>query len=230
MVRNPRSITAGNAANGQGGHPMHRLIARLGVAIVLVASVASPVTAASPHQLDPAQMIPPLNPDYAPWVCTETGDGSVCRGEFSDAWSAEDLGTEGLACDGQSIYTTGRHHSQFARWHLPDGRATRTIVQHSDSEVWTLAPEGSGPAIHIFGYWTEHYTYPVPGDRDSRIETWTGADWQATAPRFGVVFHDVGFLRFNPGVGNGIDYTHGPTDSDHGDLDLVIDDICAALG
>lgn len=209
---------------------MVRLIATLSIAVLLVASVGGSATAASPHQLDPGQMIPPLNPDYAPWVCTETGEGSVCRGAWTDEWSGGDLGPEGLACDGRSIYTTGRHDSQAARWHLPDGRATRTIVRHSDTEFWTLTPDGSGPAIHIFGYWTEHYTYPIPGDRDSRIETWTGADWQAIAPGIGVVFHDVGLLRFNPGVGEGIDYTHGPTDSDHGDLDLVIDEICAALG
>ena len=206
---------------------MLRVIARLGIAVLLVASLAGTAAAASPHQLDPAQMTPPLNPDFGPWICTETGQGSVCRGEYHDAWSGGDTG---LGCGGQAIYSTGVYDSQSARWHLPDGRATHTFFQNSVVETWTLSPDGDGQWINISGHWNQHYIYPVPGDRDSRVETWTGADWQATAPGFGVVFHDVGLLRFNPGVGTGIDYTHGPTDSDHGDLDLVIDDICAALG
>ncbi len=205
---------------------MLHVIARLGIAILLLGAVAGPAAAASPHQLDPAQMIPPLNPGFDPWICTATGQGSVCRGENDDTWAGADIG---LACDGQPIYSTGSYTSKGARWHLPDGRAIHTFFNDAVVETWTLAADGSGLAIKVTAHKNEHYTYPVPGDRDSRIETWTGTDWQATAPGFGVVFHDVGFVRFNPGVGTAIDYTHGPTDSDHGNLDLVSDDICAAL-
>ena len=71
--------------------------------------------------------------------------------------------------------------------------------------------------------------YPVPGDINQRVLTITGADWQATAKGVGVVFHDTGPLRFNPGLDNGIDFTHGPHDSDHGDLDLVLPAVCGVL-
>lgn len=226
MIRQRQPVASSIAATRQEGHHMLRRIARLGIAVLFVASVAGTATAASPHQLDPDQMIPPLNPAFGAWICTETGSGSVCRGELHDAWSGEDTG---LACDGQAIYTTGVYDSQGTRWHLPDGRATRTFFQDAGVETWTMSPDGTGRAINVSGHWEEHYVYPVPGDRDTRIETWTGPNWQVTAQGTGLVFHDVGFLRFNPGVGEGIDYAHGPTDSDYGDLDLVIDDICAAL-
>ena len=205
---------------------MFRFVARFTVTVVLLGAIAGPVTAAPPHQLDPDQMIPPLNPAFGPWICIETGDGSVCRGESHDAWSGEDTG---LACAGQAIYTTGTYDSRGARWHLPDGRATHTFFQNAGVETWTLSPDGSGPSLHVSGHWNEHYVYSVPGDRDVRVQTDTGADWQVTGQGVGIVFHDVGLWRYNPGVGTGIDYTHGPTDSDHGNLDLVIDDICAAL-
>ena len=206
---------------------MLRILARLGISILLVGAVAGPATAASPHQLDPAQMIPPLNPDFGPWICTDTGQGAVCRGDNDDTWTGADIG---LACDGQPIYGTGWYTSEGVRWHLPDGRALHTFFKNASLETWTLSADGSGRTVTVKGSWNEHYVYPVPGDINQRVLTITGADWQATAKGVGVVFHDTGLLRFNPGRDNGIELTHGPTDSDHGNLDLVLDDICAALG
>ena len=205
---------------------MLRVIARLGIAVLLVGAVVGPVSAASPHQLDPDQMIPPLNPDFGPWICTETGQGSVCRGEFHDAWNGADTG---LTCDGQAIYGSGFYDSQAARWHLPDGRALHTFFKNNYGETWTLSPDGDGRSVKITAAWNQHYVYPVPGDLASRVETITGTYWQVTAKGVGVVFHDVGLLQLNPGIDTGIDYNHGPADSEWGNLDLVLDDVCAAL-
>jgi hypothetical protein len=151
----------------------------------------------------------------------------VCRGESHDAWEAADTG---LTCGGATIYTSGAFDAQAARWHLPDGRAIHTFFQNADHETWTLSPDGTGPSVQVKGTWNLHYVYPIPGDIDTRVETLTGADWQVTARGLGVVFHDTGFVKFNPGLGDGIAYTHGPTDSDHGNnLDLVMPAVCAAL-
>ena len=85
-------------------------------------------------------------------------------------------------------------------------------------------PDGQGqgqlePALRV----------PGPGcPRDPRL-TITGADWQVTAKGYGLVFHDTGLVRFVPGGDDVIDITHGPTDSDHGNLDLVMPAVCAIL-
>jgi hypothetical protein len=205
---------------------MHRILATLGAAILLAAVLPSAVAAASPHQVDPAGMTPPLNPDFGPWICTDTGGGPICRGEEHDSWSGEDTG---LRCGAQAIYSTGRFDSQATRWHLPDGRAEHTLFKNQATETWTLSPSGTGRAVNVKGSWQQHYVYPIPGDRPTRVMTITGADWQVTAKGYGLVFHDTGFVRFLPGSEDQIDYAHGPTDSDHGNLDLVIAEVCAIL-
>jgi hypothetical protein len=64
---------------------MRRPIAILSTALLLNGVLAAGVQAASPHQVDPSTMTPPLNPAYDPWVCTVTGAGPVCRGHAEDA-------------------------------------------------------------------------------------------------------------------------------------------------
>ena len=106
---------------------MRRSIALFAATTLMAIAIAIPVSAASPHQLDPAQMIPPLNPDFGPWICTDTGQGAVCRGDDDDTWTGADIG---LACDGQPIYGTGWYASEAVRWHLPDGRALHTFFKN----------------------------------------------------------------------------------------------------
>jgi hypothetical protein len=205
---------------------MRKLLAITAAAALLTISLASSVQAASPHQVDPAGMVPPLNPAFGPWICTVTGSGPVCRGSNEDSWTDADTG---LVCDGQAVYATGSYSSNGTRWHLPDGRAVKTFFNNSSVETWTLSPTGTGAEVRVMGHWDQHYVYPIPGDLDSRVETITGADWQAVAKGVGVVFHDTGFVRFQPGVDTPIDISHGPTDSDHGNLDLVMPAVCAVL-
>ena len=205
---------------------MHRILATLGAAILLVAVLPSAVAAASPHQVDPAGMTPPLNPAYGPWICTDTGGGPICRGELHERWANED---SGLTCGTAIVYTTGFHDTQAVRWHLPDGRAEHTYFKNLSLETWTLSPTGAGPTVKVKGSWNLHYVYPDPGVLATRVLTITGADWQVTAQGYGLVFHDTGLVRFVPGGDDVIDITHGPTDSDHGNLDLVMPEVCAIL-
>ena len=83
--------------------------------------------------------------------------------------------------------------------------------------------------MKVRGSWNLHYVYPIPGDRGTRVTTITGADWQVTAKGYGLVFHDTGLVRYVPGTDDVIDFTHGPTDSDHGNLDLVVPEVCSIL-
>lgn len=195
-------------------------------ALLLTMSLATGAQAASPHQVDPGLMTPPLNPDYDPWICTVTGGGPICRGSTSASWVNDPLP---FGCGAATIYTTGSFSSAGSRWHLPDGRATHTVFQNAATEHWTLSPTGGGPTVNVKSTWIEHFSYGVPGDITTRIKTVTGADWQATAPGAGVVWHDVGLVRFEAGVDGGIDLTHGPHDSNHGDIDIVLPAVCAVL-
>jgi hypothetical protein len=194
----------------------------------LAISIAIPLSAqgASPHQVDPAGMTPRLNPALGPWICTDTGGGPICRGSRSDAWTNAD---SGLRCGDDAVYTTGDVQSDGVRWHLPDGRATHTFFNNLSTETWTLSSTGAGPSVNVRGTVNEHFVYPDPGDRTTRVRTITGADWQVTATGYGLVFHDTGLVRFVPGTGDVIDFTHGPSDSDHGNLDLVMPEVCAIL-
>jgi hypothetical protein len=205
---------------------MRRTIMLLTAALAISIAMPLGAQAASPHQVDPAGMTPPLNPSYGPWICTDTGGGPICRGSLSDAWTNAD---SELRCGDDVVYTTGDFHADAVRWHLPDGRATHTFFKKQTTEVWTLSSTGAGPSVKVRGSWNLHYVYPDPGDRSTRVLTTTGADWQVTAKGYGLVFHDTGLVRFVPGTDDVIDFTHGPTDSDHGNLDLVMPEVCAIL-
>jgi len=205
---------------------MRRTIMLLVAALAISIAIPLSAQAASPHQVDPAGMTPPLNPDYDPWVCTDTGAGPICRGSLSDAWTNIDSEQR---CGDAVVYTTGEFHADGVRWHLPDGRAIHTFFENQDTETWTLSSTGAGPSVTVRGRWNLHYVYPDPGDRSTRVLTNTGADWQVTATGYGLVFHDTGLVRYVPGNDDEIDLTHGPTDSDHGNLDLVMPEVCAIL-
>jgi hypothetical protein len=204
-----------------------RTLSIVAMSLLLAATLTSGVSATSPHQVDPGGLTPPLNPAFGPWICTRTGAGSVCRGAASDAWSVADTG---LACGNRPVFTTGSFQADATRWHLPDGRATHTFFNNKSSEVWSLSPDGQGRVVNLRVQWQEHFDYPDPGIRATRVRTTTGSYWQVTAPGYGLVWHDVGYARFVPGSNDEIAVTHGPTDSDYGNLDLVLPAVCAILG
>src|SRR3954453_12032730 len=93
------------------------------LATLVLALVAAPAVATSPHTVDPATMTPTLNPNYAPWTCILAGTGITCTGEEDLAYTNEAIG---LQCDGRDVYATGVQRSKFVRWHDLDGRALKT--------------------------------------------------------------------------------------------------------
>jgi hypothetical protein len=205
---------------------MRTPVAILLAAILVVAAPASVTIAASPHQVDPGLMTPPLNPDYPVWTCTSTGAGPICRSSLHDAWANLDTG---LTCGGRPIYETGTYESDPVRWHTPDGRALKTFDPETLDADWSLSPTGAGPTVHLFSQWNLHFEYGVPGDRSTRVLTGTGSYWQVTAKGYGLVWHDLGLVRFVTGSQDEIAFTHGPTDSNYGNLDLVLPKVCEIL-
>jgi hypothetical protein len=189
---------------------MQRLI-KLGVsATAMVMLLAATAAAKSPHAVDPATVTPPLNPDFT-WSCFDTGSGPACQGTWKHSYANEPID---MTCDGSPVYVSGTGSEHMTRWHLPDGRATKTIVNLSYPEDrLSLSPTGAGPSVIVRGHWNRHYTYPIPGDRSARVLTEVGAVYVATAPGEGLVFHDVGLVRFQPGADfEGIDVMRGPHD------------------
>ena len=60
---------------------------------------------------------------------------------------------------------------------------------------WTLSPTGGGPTVDLFSQWNLHFTYPDPGNRDTRVLTSTGSYWQVTTNGHGLVWHDIGLVQ-----------------------------------
>ena len=189
-------------------------------------AVAGSVVAGSPHTVDPSTQSPALNPGFAPWTCTRTGSGSVCRGSETFDWADADLG---LACDGRAILTTGAATIDAVRHGQSDGLATQTAFHSEVSEVWSLSTGGAGPTLRVRAQFNERFDYPVPGDVASRVYLLTGGYYQVTSPGRGLVWHDAGSTRVLPGPSGPVEVLHGPHDSENGILELILPDACAVL-
>lgn len=177
-----------------------RQTAMLVSALVLLATVlAASAAARSPHQVDPDLMIPPLNPNLAPWTCWDTGRGPICEASVRESFAGEDIGE---TCAGQPIYATGSFTDRVTRWHTPDGRATKTVAAAGARETWSLSADGSGPTISVHWHVSRHYTYFTPGELSDRQLTEAGAWWIATAPGSGLIFRDAGKITYDVGAAN----------------------------
>jgi hypothetical protein len=117
----------------------------------------------------------------------------------------------------------------MTRWHLPDGRATKTVVNSRYLDTLSLSTTGDSPVVHLRAFWNRHYDYPVPGDRSTRVLTEPGAWWLATAPGHGIVFQDTGLIRLLPGAEyDEVDVIRGPHDS-LTDWEGALAAVCAVL-
>ncbi len=197
---------------------------------VLAATALLPSTAAgaaNPHQVDPALMVPTLNPNFAPWSCWEAGSGITCQGSADPSYS-EPIG---LYCDGQEVYVTGTGHERMTRWHTADGLATKTVV-HLDypGDVFSLSPTGDGPSLTISGHFNRHYVYAVPGDLASRTLTEVGAIYLAHSPGGGsLVLQDTGRVTFAPGADFEVVASSGGVHDAYSDPTAIDRVICDAL-
>jgi hypothetical protein len=175
---------------------------RLIAAGALAATALLPATVAeaqSPRHVDPALMVPTLNPSFAPWSCWEAGNGITCQGRVQASYTNEPLG---LQCGGQDVYLTGREDSRMTRWHTADGLATKTVI-HSNfpADTFSLSSDGDGAGLTISGHFNRHYVYAVPGDLGSRTLTEVGAIYLGRTPEGGpLVLQDTGRVTFAPGA------------------------------
>lgn len=166
-------------------------------ALGLVLASTPGAAATSPHTLDPGLMTPTLNSHFAPYTCRQAGPGITCIGENDQSYAHEPIG---LQCDGRDVYVTGVQRARIVRWHDRQGQALKTSLQTNfPADRLTLSASGEGPAVVLAGGWHKHYTYPVPGDLDSRILTETGAMVRLRAPGGGLLFQDTGSVTYVPG-------------------------------
>lgn len=210
-ARTPTRRTARAAAAGTA--------AALGLLLAVPAAQAAPA-----GTVDPALMVPTLNPDYAPYTCWEAGSGIICTGTDDIAYDEP----FGLQCDGQDVWLSGVGTSTIKRWHTADGRATRTQIFSSfPRDVFSLSPTGEGPSFVVRARFNSHYTYAVPGERSSRTLTETGALLLGRSGTGGpLLVHDAGAVRFATGNEDEITFSGGQHDfyDDMGSLDRAICD------
>ena len=120
---------------------MHRMIA-IALTVMLVGAMsAASVQAGSPlPPVDQSTLQPPLNPQFT-YKCWREHGGITCSGTFDPTYENEPIG---IFCDGHEVYITGGGHERLTRWHLADGRATRTIATLDYEDHYTLSPTGGG--------------------------------------------------------------------------------------
>lgn len=203
-----------------------RLVAAGALAVTALLPAAT-ADAANPHQVDPALMVPTLNPNFAPWNCWEAGSGITCQGTADSSYREP----AGLQCDGQDVYISGTGHERMTRWHTADGLATGTVV-HLDfpGDVFSLSPTGDGPSLTISGHFNRHYVYAVPGDLASRTLTEVGAIYLARGPEGGrPVLKDVGRVTFEPGADFEVVASSGGVHDAYSDPTAIDRVICDAL-
>lgn len=200
-----------------------RRIFTLAVATAVMLSLAASPAAAQSSAVDEATLMPQLDPSFS-WSCRDTGGGPICHGSGGEmSYANVDIG---IACAGQPVYLTGSGVAHQTRWHLPDGRATKMITNLRVTDHFSLSPVGEGPRVTGQSRWNRHSTYLEPGDSSTRVLTEIGAVYHATAPGYGLLFHDVGLIRFAPGEPfEEITEMHGPHDlysSGFADLEVAV--------
>lgn len=197
----------------------------LAVTALLPAAVAD---AKPPNQVDPALLVPTLNPNFAPWNCFEAGTGITCKGTYEDSYSGVPIGLE---CEGQEVYLSGTARERMTRWHTADGRATKTVV-HLDypGDLFSLSPTGEGPSLKISGHFNRHYVYAIPGDVTSRTLTEVGAIYLARDADGGrLVLQDTGRVTFEPGADFEVVASSGGVHDAYSDPTAIDTAICDAL-
>ena len=161
---------------------------------VPAAAAASVVAAGSRQEVDPATLIPPLDPEI--FVCFTQGPGIVCDGVQPNAYTEWSPGPD-LACGDRLILLTGFQLETARSWNDAAGRRLRSKVYGRFDERWRL--EGSdGPGLEVHGRWNEDRLWGTPGDVSTRTITVTGNEVWATAPGRGVVFQNAGITRLDP--------------------------------
>jgi hypothetical protein len=159
-----------------------------------LALAAPQATAKSPHTVDPSTLQPALNPDFEPWSCFRAGAGITCQGGYEASYD-DSFGS----CDGRELRVSGTIREFMTRWHTADGLATKTIV-HLDAPADVFSLEGTDETVTLKSHWNRHYTYPVPGDRTTRVLTEVGNIYMGSHPGSGNILHDAGFVQFAPGA------------------------------
>ena len=191
----PSAIAPARPAQRRGGATRRVITVVLALMLLSATGVVS-VQAAAPAPVDQSSLQPPLNPNFT-YTCVREHDGIVCRGTYDPTYVNEPIG---IFCDGREVYVTGGGHETLTRWHLADGRATRTVATLDyPRDVYTLSPMGGGRTAIGSGDWLRLYTYPNPGDKSTRIFTEVGTMQRIADERGHVFWLDRGVIRYVPG-------------------------------
>ena len=184
---------------------LRRLVTAV-AAISLLMLAGTPASASERTPVDPSIMQPALNPTFT-WECWRVDDKTVCDGERHLSWTAADTG---LPCAAGPIYSTGTDDRFLRRWGDAAGRALHSHAVANISETLALSPDGTGRTASAVGYFSQRFTYAVPGDQSTRVEVLSGNDVTVVVPGTGLVIHDVGVKSFD--IDDNVLFAHGPHD------------------
>jgi hypothetical protein len=191
-------------------------------AVCLLILAGTPASASGRTPVDPSIMQPALNPTFT-WECWRVDDTTVCDGERHQAWTAADTG---LLCAAGPVYSTGTDDRFLRRWGDAEGRALHSHGVANISETLALNPDGTGRTGSAVGYFSQRFSYAVPGDLSTRVEVLSGNDVTVVVPGTGLVLHDVAVKSFD--IDGNVLFAHGPHDLLE-DFDGAFAKICDAF-
>jgi hypothetical protein len=189
---------------------MFRSLAVRALVLASLAIGAFAPAAAARSAVDPATLVPPVQPDAA---CFELGGGSVqCEIYVLLEWQNEP--SFELPCG--LVYETRSDERFVTRW-FEDGLLVRRLVHQRAEGSWSLSPTGEAPLVMFSSdtNWGEVYT--VPGDVDSAVGHQRGTDYLIKAANGGVIGHISG-------------RTHGSDEQFEGRMVFDEAALCEALG
>jgi hypothetical protein len=199
-----------------------RRLATAVAAVCLLILAGTPASASGRTPVDPSIMQPALNPTFT-WECWRVDDKTVCDGERHLSWTAADTG---LPCAGGSVYSTGTDDRFLRRSGDAAGRALHSHGVANISETLALNPDGTGRTGSALGYFSQRFTYAVPGDQSTRVEVLSGNDVTVVVPGTGLALHDVGVKSFD--IDDNVLFAHGPHPLLE-DADAAFAKVCDAL-
>jgi hypothetical protein len=158
---------------------------------------AVPAAAANHKQVDQANLMPALDPGFAPWSCVKTGQGTTCKGGYTETY--EGVGT-GLLCAGEEVVVAGTIREQATRWFDAEGRATRSSTRvDAPADELSLPSAGDGRVVTNVSHFSRHRQYATPGDPGTSVLTEVGLIYSIRGSDGSVLLQDAGTVTFAAG-------------------------------
>jgi hypothetical protein len=142
------------------------------------------------REVDESQLVPELNPMFAPWDCKLRKDGPVCTGAWLLDTGWEEL--DDIPCDAPLwIRSVFDRHS--TRYYDHDNLNYRREARANDIEYLSTSPT-AWPTATLRTNVRYAQTFGVPGDASTITQTTHGVIWDLRPAQGSALFRVVGTL------------------------------------